>query len=264
MLGGPELENCSLGQGDVRRVDGDQGTTVASRYTLKRWGDAELKKDYKAGGHVISKGSKVPYFEATVDLKFKDGDDAASAKLQSKYETKARECYKEATPYLRGPNGEFLVLKLAKDDPGMPKPPPSEIAIADSGKRADSEDWNSDIDCPTILHETMHLLGLVDEYRETWIGAKVDKKTGRVSHTEESADKPIDDCRALGPRDSLMFHQDDAYDAAGMTKILGIFSRTPKRPSLLYPAEFNSIVAPGCASVNKTYFACSRKAISRA
>jgi hypothetical protein len=56
----------------------------------------------------------------------------------------------------------------------------------------------------TTIHETLHLLGLVDEYKEQLEGFIVDWDTGKATRVEEGAEVPAYDCRSLGPDDSIM------------------------------------------------------------
>ncbi|MBI3542258.1 MAG: hypothetical protein HY075_03150 [Deltaproteobacteria bacterium] len=259
MLADDQLAKCVLAPGEARNVEGDMGTSVHSSYALRRMGDTATTADYRGVAGKVPKGTKVPYYEITLNPSFLNDGGEIDLALNDKYQKKMRECFKEANPRLRGPHGEYMTLKLIRDNPGTLMPPVSPITIAKAGVRSDSENWKADIDCPTILHETMHLLGLPDEYREWSKGAKVDKGTGIVSYTDGGADsgKSKYDCRSIGPVDSLMHSQEDAYDAVALTRFLGIFPRSPKRPSLLYPAEFDSIVKPGCGSANGGFYACA-------
>jgi hypothetical protein len=58
----------------------------------------------------------------------------------------------------------------------------------------------------------MHLLGLVDEYREDWSGTRVDRATGALSQVEKDPTATQYNCRVLGPADSLMSNQYDTFE----------------------------------------------------
>jgi hypothetical protein len=150
---------------------------------------------------------------------------------QSKYNAWARECYKKAPP-LRGPNGEILRIKLAVDNPGVPAPDQREIKIvADKpGERADAGKWREKMDCPAVLHETLHILGLIDEYEETAKGVVVTAE-GEVKDVETGATKTTFDCRVLGPVDSVMWGQTAAYDACKPGTLLDLCRCTATTPA---------------------------------
>jgi hypothetical protein len=88
---------------------------------------------------------------------------------------RARNCMNELTPYMRGPAGQQLNIRILNDQelaarPLSQRPEPNIINVIASGTRTDRDNYESDIDCPTIAHEMLHILGLSDEYRETIAG----------------------------------------------------------------------------------------------
>ena len=153
-------------------------------------------------------GRPVPSYKVTVNLQFTDGAGNTNPDLQKKYEEAARKCYAAATGDLAGKLGA-LEIRLASDEPSVPKPTITQkISIVSSTSRADSHNWETNMDqsdrCPVILHETLHLLGLVDEYKETSIGVLVNKETGERKDVSDKATHASYNCRALGPDDSIM------------------------------------------------------------
>ena len=53
---------------------------------------------------------------------------------------------------------------------------------------------NSEINCATITHEVLHLVGLCDEYKETAKGFVVDSNTGHIKEDiNDLRTDPIDD-----------------------------------------------------------------------
>ncbi|MCB0406833.1 MAG: hypothetical protein KDD34_01440 [Bdellovibrionales bacterium] len=90
-----------------------------------------------------------------------------------------------------------------------PNPSAQIIKISDR-KRSHSMDYNENVNCSTIVHEYLHLLGLIDEYKET------DKyknfKDGKyIGINETGARQEKFDCRNTGPDDSIMSNPEKAF-----------------------------------------------------
>ena len=84
---------------------------------------------------------------------------------------RARQCLDEAAPFMRGPGGENLAIRLLSTPelralPEDQRPRRYDIRVTDAHERANMLGYPADIDCGTIIHEVLHLLGLVDEYTE--------------------------------------------------------------------------------------------------
>lgn len=84
---------------------------------------------------------------------------------------RTRECFAEASPFLKGPGGETLnfqaltpteVSALPRDQ----RPPLWSIDIVNNAQRGHNRAYASRFPCSTIIHETLHVLGLCDEYQE--------------------------------------------------------------------------------------------------
>jgi hypothetical protein len=91
-------------------------------------------------------------------------------------------------------------------------------------------------------HEIFHHLGLVDEYAEFGPG---------YIYADESQFNPVGtsmqaNCRATGPKDSIMSWYDQAL------------FKIKKGDPLLYPAEFRTIVFPGCRAKNAVFYDCAQ------
>ena len=101
-----------------------------------------------------------------------------------------QKCLKIINPYLLGPNEEKLTIELASiDDKETPQ---HQIEIqANPFGREHSEGYTDFIGCRTMAHEILHILGLIDEYKEP-----------------ENRFK----CRAIGPQDSVMHNQHKAVE----------------------------------------------------
>lgn len=96
---------------------------------------------------------------------------------------RAVECLRQASPYLRSPEGDQLTLRLADPEEKRRLGPfpirvkirkkrfePAQIKVRDAEKQEYhpwAYEYASDMSCQDIVHETMHLLGLIDEYRDT-------------------------------------------------------------------------------------------------
>ncbi len=138
-------------------------------------------------------------------------------------------CLNQIQPYLKGPEGESFVLRMASETEAAQSPLKRVIQVTQKQGRGHSSLWQAQWGCPEIMHEVFHLVGLVDEY----------------------ADSPNYGCRALGPEDSIMVSPHSAYQA--------VFGPR-RRPSILYPAQFRAITTPGCQPANRTYYACAANA----
>jgi hypothetical protein len=107
------------------------------------------------------------------------------------FHNRVSKCLKEFENTLKDPRaGKAFVIRLS-DNASLP---PLPISIVASGKRANSANYPSDIGCPVILHETLHLLGLPDEYPD--------------SHP--AMGESASDCRITAPDDSIMSNAREA------------------------------------------------------
>jgi hypothetical protein len=130
-------------------------------------------------------------------------------------------------------------------------PTPAERVIRikkEWGYRANSANWKSHSACSLMMHESMHLLSLVDEYIETARTKPVVVNGKKVNRLEYN-------CRAAGPDDSLMSDQTSATWHSGLDWFSRLFNRDG-RPSLLAPTQFRAITEPGCVDRNPIYYGC--------
>lgn len=84
---------------------------------------------------------------------------------------RTRACFAEASPFLRGPGGETLTFQALTPTevtalPRDQRPPLWSINLVNNAQRGHSAAFNDSFDCATIIHETLHVLGLCDEYEE--------------------------------------------------------------------------------------------------
>ena len=93
--------------------------------------------------------------------------------------------------------------------------------------RQNSATYTPATDCATLLHEVLHLLGLVDEYKEAATEIP-DPVTGK--------NRPVDfQCRPLGPPDSIMSSHFSA-----------VWNLPTSGGSILKPAHYRFIMYPNC------------------
>lgn len=74
--------------------------------------------------------------------------------------------------------------------------PQQTVKVVGRGNRPNAGAYPVGLECSGILHETMHLLGLVDEYHDT-----------------PNLHDPLMDCRPAAPRDSIMSNDREAEAA---------------------------------------------------
>lgn len=203
------------------------------------------------GSYAISQTGPNKY-KAEVNVKFK-GANAETLKLH------AQNCLNQYKQSLRGPNGETLEIQIGTQNSSRIKQ--KVINSQPAGFRSNASNWEANIDCPTVLHEMLHVLGLVDDYHEQWTGFKLEVPSEaeynqsppppKISRVTDSPDYADYDCRVLGPTNSVMSNQWNTVSE----------QREGKISSLLRPAQFNAIVYPDCNNLNKTYNLCSQFAM---
>jgi hypothetical protein len=123
-----------------------------------------------------------------------------SSESQQKYSDKMNACFNLLAPFLKGPDNKKIEIHAVGDR----NIPPVNINIQSGDYRSNNENFQEEINCPTIFHETLHLLGLEDEYRENTRGYIRDPMTKRAKYVETDAKILAYDCRAIGPADSIM------------------------------------------------------------
>lgn len=188
-------ESLNVGESRVYQVYREKSpTNVEHSYQMKR----TSKNEYLA----------------TFDFNFYDKDDPDDSSRNRGYtyvwRKKANECLKAIGNGITGPNGEILKLQV-NENPKQRRGEPSEIILM-QGERANSHAWEKSMDCPTIVHEMLHLMGLVDEYKEKQSGYALDPNSGRMVWRKRDAEKPGYDCRALSKETSIMANQEEHWN----------------------------------------------------
>jgi hypothetical protein len=137
----------------------------------------------------------------------------------------ATRCYDEAAPAMLGPDGEHLHISLDLTGAKTPGLTPEDILVFSGYAWVPFTQWTVDYNCPTIVHETMHLLGLPDAYPLPQKRYEIDAtgKWVRWLTDAQAQTLPPDRqkqlpryCRPEGPVDSLIYDQYEAYRAAGL------------------------------------------------
>ena len=182
--------------GDELTVDGNEGTSLVSKYKIHSTGHNS--------------------FELGLNYQFQ-GD----AKDVAEMNERVKDCLE------RFNTGPRMYIGPEKFKLHIDETAPVNVVKLTPGKvRSNTEDWGTDVGCPTILHETFHYLGLVDEYEET-----------------EHGPYP---CRAIGPVTSLM-NRDEMQRIENTPRMLDMcmcLKKVPMPPGQRVcdtPPEFNSL-----------------------
>lgn len=107
---------------------------------------------------------------------------------------RVRSCINDVTPYMKGPQEQMLNLKIMSPAevatlPLSERPRANSVDIQAAGGRSNARSYEADIDCPTITHEVLHLLGLCDEYNGTsdGYGCRTAPKIASIMSSQNAA-----------------------------------------------------------------------------
>ena len=199
--------------GESYLVKNETATTYTANYTLRR--------------------NSILQYEAFVNIKFSYKwrvEKPREFNSKEKVRQRVTSCFNKYQNALKDEYGREIKLTLwDKSMKGIKKPKSNKVKLVSKGLRSTSSDWSLDLKCFTIVHETLHLLGLADEYSEA------------ISGDAKSSD--LYECRAIGRSDSLMG---------------GVIEDTES--SALYPGHIYSLIYPGCKEKNKLYLSCVQNA----
>tara|TARA_B110001454_G_scaffold155806_1_gene145101 strand:- start:7592 stop:9340 length:1749 start_codon:yes stop_codon:yes gene_type:complete len=187
-----QAQRClPLAQGQTRIVDNMANPNVVNNYAVTRTGGNNFRIDMH------------------IEFSRDDQDVAEEDVTQLKKNMDA--CLQTVNQKLIGPNGERMQIQV--NGTNAPKNiVRNRISLVRSVARESSRKWTPYIDCPTMTHEMMHLLGLVDEYHEKSCGFLVNPTSGKRSDLMEGPPSqlngnkyvPAFDCRSEGPKNSIM------------------------------------------------------------
>ncbi len=169
--------------------------------------------------------------KAILNVQFSGANNGVTAQAMH---ARAQTCLNSIKSGLKGPAGEELSISLLTPQevnrlPANLRPKKTTITIAGVNARSHSKAYASSIDCPTILHEVLHLLGLCDEY------------------PGEGDNYP---CRAVGSRESVMRNQNLTFGTAlsenlschcDSEECSNVMADPAKRALLLMPTYYDII-----------------------
>lgn len=128
----------------------------------------ETKNYYSTGSYLLKRRQDGNY-QAVLNVNFVSGAGSASPQAML---ARAKGCLAEASPFMKGPNGEQLEITLLspKEIASLPRderPAANKISIEGPNHTNNAGAYSENINCATITHEMLHLFGLCDEYGET-------------------------------------------------------------------------------------------------
>ncbi len=170
------IQNCTpLTQGKWKIVNGTSKSRISYSYGLIQEAPKKIR--------------------AVLNVQFTGTQNGVTASMM---QDRVRSCLSTIQSGLKGPNGDELAISIMTPQevlrlPANLRPTNTNITIASNTARSNSKAYASSINCPTILHEILHLLGLCDEYPGEGDGYP---------------------CRAVGNRDSVMRNQNLIFDTA--------------------------------------------------
>ncbi|NUM87847.1 MAG: hypothetical protein HUU37_01450 [Bdellovibrionales bacterium] len=180
--------------------------------------DAHLSPTPVEHKYKLSRTSLTEY-EATFNLNFTLAGRGTDPREEMRMRNRVKNCLAVANKALRGPSGETLRLRVQQ--PGeRPAAPEVGIRIENPGLVNHSRGYAADIACPAIIHELLHLMGLVDEYDHSHAygndpapasGYLLDEKKEEATLSRREQAGYDYSCRALGPEDSIMRSSDKAF-----------------------------------------------------
>ena len=212
----------------VNNSNGKSKSSVEQKYSLRR--DSEY--EYSA------------YLNFDFKLKGKLKNDP---EFVNTFKTKVEGCFRKKEHKLVDEMGRKIKLHVfdSAEHQDIPVPKPVSINIQDSNPRSDSRNYYYTVSCETIVHEALHLMGLMDEYEEKWLGKNTNSLTSIFKPWSNNTDNGTAfDCRAVGPESSIM-HNNHYMD---------YFKQ------VFYSAHTDVIIYPNCEQRNDDYYACSKLA----
>ena len=243
-----QARNCEdIPPGKQKRVS--SGTGLNKEYTVRREDD---------GSHFV-----------VLNLQFTAAENyegsVSKDQVPSHYRREVKKCLKRANKKMLGPEGEKIQVVLEEEPSGQsPCPEPAEIVeIGPSGIVSSPSKYASDIikECPRIIHEILHQIGLCDEYLVKKRGYIVDSKTGETV-------KEVENIHAVGELDSnqsLVLQYDcrvtrtNSVMANHYERWINVFFKETEG-SLVTSQQVSAILYGDCNSRNRLFNECSQLA----
>ncbi len=198
---------------------------------------------------------------------------------------RADRCLEEFNQVARDGQGRKLKINIhsvseSSNLPSDKRPPTVEIQVSPGDFRQSSRHYKEEIECSTMVHEMMHLMGLHDEYHETNIGQFVNQSTGHVvpyyvpgqsgksaafANLEQNPNPSYQlqrayQCRSVPQRDSLMKQHSPIYNAAvpqsygcDCSSVANSTSKENCRQLMAYPQEARQKYLQLSASLSDTF-----------
>ncbi len=211
--------------------------------------------EYPINGQPRIFGNKVA-IQRTSNLDYRIDLSISFKTRHEEMQSRVRNCYQQAKKYLLGPNSERIHLYLNE----KPSLTPYVIAVVPMGHRSSTGSLVENAECSTIIHETLHFLGLMDEYHESLLKYVYDRHYKRYVRSDSALDpdmttaKPMYDCRSIAPKGSIMSHPKRSWDLVSYPSL--ILQPMEQSKSLLYPAHALAILYPNCEERNPFYDIC--------
>ncbi len=243
---------------------------------------SKARVSIRGGDYRLNRVSPTEYrVDIPIDFDASDILKKHQDEVDVKMKNRIKKCFSLMKPGFRGPDGKVLHINIVDKVENL-EPSKVKISYNDQIIRANDENWKLIQRCSVTIHETLHLLGLSDEYEEhdSRFGYKYVKIDGdRVRLTESDYERnkllknvksyesaSMGDCR-LSRDSSIMTDQAEKIK----TSIFGtekedktLFETTgePKKEikvksSFLNKDHWNSLIYRGCNKKNKTYNLCT-------
>ncbi len=167
--------------------------------------------DFKVSKFLLTRKPDNNY-DAVVNIDFQQVNGNLSAAAMT---SKINQCLAEFTPHMRTPAGETLNIRVMSPAqvnsiyPIGQRPSVSVVRMhqglipnpdgTSSQFRADAENYPDNISCPVILHETLHHLGLCDEYHEVSSAILPNQPAGSTKTFADAFS-----CRVVPARNTVM------------------------------------------------------------
>lgn len=127
----------------------------------------EQKSFYSTGNYLLRRDPNGIY-KITLNVDFRPGSGSVSP---TEMLQRSKACLALASEAMKGPNGEKMTIEVLSPSetqnlPANMRPKNNQVTIESPGYGTNSGGYAENEDCPTIIHEMFHLLGLCDEYQE--------------------------------------------------------------------------------------------------
>jgi hypothetical protein len=172
-----------LRPGQTTQVD-HAATGLRARYRLARLSDHD--------GH--------PVYEIGLNLRFSAQAGYGGLDLPA-MRRRTASCYEVFNPFMKSRDGTEFRLKLLEPGAEADATPEIPISVGSYVHRPFAQAWSAEQDCSITVHESLHHVGLVDEYRE--------------SLSTNTSGQALYDCRPQGPTRSVMSDSWSLYDFTG-------------------------------------------------